>query len=126
MPVLHNMCPEADEYPVPLQAVFDWHTDVSDLALVKSLDSNGVPWTARNTLRTVVIQLGGEQMTAMQVWGFKHHVYHGQGSGVVFDGGLVHRSLLVGECLERLQSVWKLALFVRIPISEVYTGEVDH
>lgn len=101
-----------------MQAVFDWHTDVADLALLTE-DPN---WLDSNCLRTVVVQLGAAQVTAMQIWFFPPHMYCGQGSAVMFDGACVHRSLLVVSASEQAKPVWKLAVFVRVPHTRFRAG----
>lgn len=84
------------------QVDFGWHEDTYDLYIQDNL---------RDTLLSVIVQLSATFTTAMQLHGFAYHEYGGQGSGVIFHGRAVHRSIprirVPPHC-----AVWKIAFFV--------------
>ena len=84
------------------QVDFGWHEDTYDLFVQDQL---------RDTLLSVIVQLSATFTTAMQLHGFAYHEYGGQGSGVIFHGRAVHRSIprirVPPHC-----AVWKIAFFV--------------
>jgi len=84
------------------QVDFGWHEDTYDLYVQDNL---------RDTLLSVIVQLSATFTTAMQLHGFSYHEYGGQGSGVIFHGRAVHRSIprirVPPHC-----AVWKVAFFV--------------
>jgi hypothetical protein len=87
------------------QTSFDWHTDDTDLNLKSH--------TTRAKLRSAVIQLGAEGCTAMQMHGFDHCHFQGRGSGAIFHGAAVHRSV---NCVPSPKhGIWKVTLFIMLP-----------
>lgn len=87
-----------------LQTCFDWHTDYNDLRL----PSHGT--------RSVIVQLGAEPSTMLQVWGFDPFLLAGQGSAVAFHGGAIHRSIPWNEAtLATKPKVWKMGAFFVLP-----------
>lgn len=84
------------------QVDFGWHEDTYDLYVHDNM---------RDTLLSVIVQLSATFTTAMQMHGFAYHEYGGQGSGVIFHGRAVHRSIprirVPSHC-----AVWKIAFFV--------------
>jgi hypothetical protein len=84
------------------QVDFGWHEDTYDL----SVQDN-----QRDTLLSVIVQLSATFTTAMQLHGFAYHEYGGQGSGVIFHGRALHRSIprvrVPPHC-----AVWKVAFFL--------------
>jgi hypothetical protein len=84
------------------QVDFGWHEDTYDLYVQDNV---------RDTLLSVIVQLSATFTTAMQLHGFAYHEYGGQGSGVIFHGRAVHRSIprirVPPHC-----AVWKIAFFV--------------
>jgi hypothetical protein len=84
------------------QVDFGWHEDTYDLSI-----QDGV----RDTMLSIIVQLSATFTTAMQLHGFAYHEYGGQGSGIIFHGRAVHRSV------PRIRvpphhAVWKVAFFV--------------
>ena len=84
------------------QVDFGWHEDTYDLYVQDDI---------RDTLLSVIVQLSATFTTAMQMYNFAYHEYGGQGSGVIFHGRAVHRSIprvrVPPHC-----AVWKVAFFV--------------
>ena len=84
------------------QVDFGWHEDTYDLSVSDTL---------RNTLLSIIVQLSATFTTAMQLHGCAYHEYGGQGSGVIFHGRAIHRSIprirVPPHC-----AVWKIAFFV--------------
>ena len=84
------------------QVDFGWHEDTYDLYIQDNL---------RDTLLSVIVQLSATFTTAMQLHGFAYHEYGGQGSGVIFHGRALHRSIprvrVPPHC-----AVWKVAFFL--------------
>ena len=84
------------------QVDFGWHEDTYDLSVSDTL---------RNTLLSIIVQLSATFTTAMQLHRFAYHEYGGQGSGVIFHGRAIHRSIprirVPPHC-----AVWKVAFFV--------------
>jgi hypothetical protein len=87
------------------QTSFDWHTDDTDLKLRSHV--------TRSRLRSAVIQLGAEGCTAMQMYGFNHYSFQGRGSGALFHGSAMHRSV---NCVPSPKhGIWKVTLFIMLP-----------
>lgn len=84
------------------QVDFGWHEDTYDLYVQDHM---------RDTMLSVIVQLSATFTTAMQLHGFAYHEYGGQGSGIIFHGRAVHRSIprirVPPHC-----AVWKIAFFV--------------
>ena len=76
---IHFLCQD-----VTNQVTFDWHSDGPDLNIGK---------VDERRLLSIAIQLSNTLPTAMQVAGCVPTIYGGQGAGVAFHGGCVHRSL---------------------------------
>jgi hypothetical protein len=109
--------PTQDQYSQMLKAVhffcvdssrqtsFDWHSDDTDLKLNSHV--------TRSKLRSAVIQLGAEGCTAMQMHGFHHYPFQGRGSGAIFHGAAMHRSI---NCVPSPKhGIWKVTLFIMVP-----------
>ena len=83
------------------QGLFAWHTDGWDLSLTAEQESR---------LVVAACQLSNDMVTAMQVSGFPSpHLYMGQGAGVIFHGGCLHRS--VNWCAGNDRVVTKVVFF---------------
>ena len=90
------------------QTSYAWHTDDTDLNITKRRD--------KLRLRTVVLQLGAEARTAMQVHGFRPFAFEGRGAGALFHGAAVHRSV---DLDHPPRAVWKVTLFLLLPVEQV-------
>ena len=84
------------------QVDFNWHEDTYDLFVQDYL---------RDTMLSVIVQLSATFTTAMQLHGFACHEYSGKGSGVIFHGRAVHRSVPRIRVPPR-RAVWKVAFFL--------------
>lgn len=87
------------------QVCFGWHSDDTDLNLKSD--------SKRRRLRSAVIQLGAAGGTAMQMHGFHQFPFEGRGSGAIFHGAALHRSVY---CTPPPQhGIWKVTLFFVLP-----------
>ena len=84
------------------QVDFGWHKDTYDLFVQDNL---------RDTMLSVIVQLSATFTTAMQLHGFAYHEYGERGSGVIFHGRALHRSIPRVQVPPH-RAVWKVAFFL--------------
>ena len=84
------------------QVDFDWHEDTYDLSIQDC---------QRDKMLSIIVQLSATFTTSMQLHGFAYHEYSGMGSGVIFHGRAVHRSIPRIRVPPH-RAVWKVAFFV--------------
>lgn len=84
------------------QVDFGWHEDTYDLSVQDE---------TRGTMLSIIVQLSATFSTAVQLHGFAYHEYGGQGSGIIFHGRAVHRSIPRIRVPPH-RAVWKVAFFV--------------
>jgi hypothetical protein len=89
------------------QTSFGWHTDDTDLDTPLTSDKG------KRALRSAVIQLGAETRTAMQVHGFNPFVFEGRGTGAIFHGAALHRSVNL-DPPPRGHGIWKVTYFLKL------------
>ena len=84
------------------QVDFGWHEDTYDLSISEK---------KRDGMISVIVQLSTSFSTALQICGFPYFEYKGQGSGVIFLGRSLHRSIS-REIVPSHYGVWKVAAFM--------------
>ena len=85
------------------QVDFGWHEDTYDLFVQDG--------AVRDSMLSVIVQLSATFTTAMQLHGFAYHEYSGQGSGIIFHGRALHRSIPRVRVPPH-SAVWKVAFFL--------------
>ena len=102
-------------------ATYGWHADCKDLANSSGhsvFDQNTKrrrPFTEMDAvgIRSLVVQLGAGELTAMCMYGHAPTVYQGQGAAVAFNGSCVHTSIPWADDAESCsrRPVWKVSMF---------------